>query len=149
MVILVATERKIPEVELLIDLILHSLENPAAVKDPKGRDFRDYSFKSLILNVNKQKGGPKMGNENITMASAPTIRKGSRQSIFEAIDNPALRPLPYTQYVYSDYVIRRTPANYHVEYDDFHYSVPHELYKQLVTIRATATTIEILNDNRE
>lgn len=69
--------------------------------------------------------------------------------VFEAIDNPALRPLPYTQYVYSDYVIRRTPANYHVEYDDFHYSVPHELYKQLVTIRATATTIEILNDNRE
>lgn len=45
--------------------------------------------------------------------------------------------------------MRRTPANYHVEYDGFHYSVPHGLYKQLVTIRATATTIEILNDNRE
>jgi hypothetical protein len=49
MVILVATERKIPEVELLIDLILHSLENPAAVKDPKGRDFRD-GFPDVILN---------------------------------------------------------------------------------------------------
>jgi transposase len=76
-------------------------------------------------------------------------RKGSRQSVFESIDKPALRPLPYIQYEYSDYVTRRTPANYHVEYDDFHYSVPHELYKQLVTIRATATIIEILNDNRE
>ena len=27
--------------------------------------------------------------------------------------------------------------------------MPHELYKQLVTIRASVTTIEILNDNRE
>ncbi len=76
-------------------------------------------------------------------------RKGSRQSVFQAIDKPALRPLPYTQYEYADYVTRRVPANYHVEYDDYHYSVPHELYKQLVTIRATARTIEILNENRE
>lgn len=71
MVILVATERKIPEVELLIDLILDSLENPVAVKDPKGRD---YIFKSLILNVNKQKGGSKLGRENIVLAGKPTIK---------------------------------------------------------------------------
>lgn len=76
-------------------------------------------------------------------------RKGSRQSVFEALDKLALRPLPYIQFEYADYVVRRTPANYHVEYDGFHYSVPHGLYKQLVTIRATATTMEILNDNRE
>jgi transposase len=76
-------------------------------------------------------------------------RKGSRQSVFEELDKPALRPLPYTQYEYADYIVRRTPANYHVEYDAFNYSVPHGLYKQLVTIRATTTTIEILNDNRE
>jgi len=76
-------------------------------------------------------------------------RKGSRQSVFETLDKPALRPLPYTQFEYADYIVRRTPANYHVEYDGFHYSVPHGLHKQLVTLRATATTIEILNDNRE
>ncbi|MBP1763022.1 MAG: family transposase [Firmicutes bacterium] len=76
-------------------------------------------------------------------------RKGSRQSVFETLDKPALRPLPYTQFEYADYVVRRAPANYHVEYDGFYYSVLHGLYKQLVTIRATATTIEILNDNRE
>ena len=76
-------------------------------------------------------------------------RKGSRRSVFEALDEPALRPLPYTQFEYADYIVRRTPANYHVEYDGFHYSVPHGLHKQLVTLRATATTIEILNDNRE
>lgn len=76
-------------------------------------------------------------------------RMGSRQSVFEVLDKPALRPLPYTQFEYADYIVRRTPANYHVEYAGFHYSVPHGLYKQLVTIRATAITIEVLNSNRE
>ncbi|TWH45043.1 IS21 family transposase [Sporomusa sp. KB1] len=76
-------------------------------------------------------------------------RKGSRHSVFEALDKPALRPLPYTQFEYAEYIVRRTPANYHVEYEGFYYSVPHSLYKQMVTIRATATTIEVLNDNRE
>jgi transposase len=76
-------------------------------------------------------------------------RKGSRESVFEELDKPALRPLPYTHYEYADYKVCRTPANYHVEYDNFYYSVPHNLYKQMVTIRATTTTIEILNNNRE
>ena len=76
-------------------------------------------------------------------------RPGSRLSVYEALDKPALRPLPSMQFEYASYVTRRIPANYHVEYDGFYYSVPHSLYKQLVTIRATATTIEILNDNRE
>jgi transposase len=76
-------------------------------------------------------------------------RKGSRQSIFDELDKPALRPLPYAHFEYADYITRRVPTNYHVEYRGFHYSVPHELYKQMVTIRATATAIEIFNDNRE
>lgn len=76
-------------------------------------------------------------------------RPGSRLSVFEAVDKPALRPLPTMQFEYANYVTRRIPANYHVEYDGFYYSAPHGLYKQLVTLRATATTIEILNDNRE
>ena len=76
-------------------------------------------------------------------------RQGTRLSVFEALDKPALRPLPYTHFEYADYILRRTPPNYHVEYDGFYYSVPYVLYKQLVTIRATAVTIEILNDNRE
>ena len=76
-------------------------------------------------------------------------RQGSRQSVFEIVDKPHLRPLPYAQFEYADYVIRRTPANYHVEYDGFYYSVPHDLYQQKVTLRATGTSIEILNSNRE
>lgn len=76
-------------------------------------------------------------------------RAGSRQSVFDAVDKPALRPLPYTPFEYASYVVRRVPANYHVEWEDFQYSVPHNLYRQMVTIRATTSTIEIINENRE
>ena len=55
----------------------------------------------------------------------------------------------YAQFEHADCILRRTPANYHVEWDGFYYSVPHGLYKQMVTLRATGTSIEILNDNRE
>ena len=58
-------------------------------------------------------------------------RAGSRQSVFEALDKPALRPLPLRHFEYADFAVRRAPANYHVEYGGFHYSVPHSLYKQI------------------
>jgi len=76
-------------------------------------------------------------------------RIGSRQSIFETVDKPALRPLPATRYEHAKYVIRRVPDNYHVEHDGFYYSVPFSLYKQLVTLRITLSMVEIMSENRE
>jgi len=76
-------------------------------------------------------------------------RAGSRQSVFEAVDKPALRPLPPKRYEHAEYVKRRVPDNYHVEYSDFYYSVPFTLYKQQVTLRVTADMVEIVNENRE
>ncbi len=76
-------------------------------------------------------------------------RPGSRESVFVELDKPALRPLPHTRFVQATYVTRRVPDNYHVEYENFYYSVPHALFKQDVTIRATSSTIEIINANRE
>jgi len=76
-------------------------------------------------------------------------RPGSRASIFEELDKPALRPLPPTRFEYAAYITRRVPDNYHVEYEGFYYSVPYTLFRQEVTIRATASTIEIVNGNRE
>jgi hypothetical protein len=76
-------------------------------------------------------------------------RPGSRASVFEELDKPALRPLPMTQYEFAGYVIRRVPDNYHIEYEGFYYSVPYTLYKQEVTIRATASMIEIISGNRD
>ena len=76
-------------------------------------------------------------------------RAGSRESVFQAVDRPALRPLPSTRYEYTHYIVRRVPDNYHVEFEGFYYSVPHRLFKHQVTLRITATLVEILSENRE
>lgn len=76
-------------------------------------------------------------------------RAGSRSSIFEAVDQPALRPLPATHYDYAEYAVRRVPDSYHVEWEGFYYSVPHTLHRQKVTLRVTAEIVEIINENRE
>ena len=76
-------------------------------------------------------------------------RPGSRASVFEELDKPALRRLPPTRFEFAAYVARKVPDNYHVEYDKFYYSVPYTLYKQEVTVRATDTIIEVVNANRE
>ncbi len=76
-------------------------------------------------------------------------RAGSRAEVFEAVDKPALRPLPPTRYEHVEYVERRVPDNYHVEYDGRYYSVPYTLFREKVTLRAGMRMIEILNANRE
>ena len=70
-------------------------------------------------------------------------RAGSRESVFLEIDKPALRPLPPLPYELAEYQNRRVPDNYHLEYDGFYYSVPHEYYKQEVTMRITSSMIEV------
>jgi transposase len=70
-------------------------------------------------------------------------RAGSRESVFLELDRPALRPLPAQPYESPSYVERRVPNNYHVEYAGFYYSVPHQYYKQQVTVKATYSVIEV------
>jgi len=71
-------------------------------------------------------------------------KKGTRLSVFEEIDKPALRPLP-ERYVIADMLTRRVSDNLHVEYDNFYYSVPFKYHKEQVVIRATPLTIEIID----
>jgi transposase len=75
-------------------------------------------------------------------------RTGSRLSNFIEFDRPNLRPLPLKAFEMAEMLIRTVPDNYHVEYDGYYYSVPFMAYRQKVTIRATATTIEIFDTNR-
>ena len=71
MVILVATERRIPAVEMLIDEIEKALDRLAVERNQE--DDRLY-LESLILNVKKEKKGPVMSHNNITLAGKPTIK---------------------------------------------------------------------------
>ena len=72
-------------------------------------------------------------------------REGSRQSLYEEIDKPALRPLPCERYQYGEWKSARVNIDYHSEFDHHWYSVPYQLTQQEVELRATATTVEIFH----
>lgn len=55
---------------------------------------------------------------------------GSRLSAFEALDKPALKPLPQQPYTYTQVKTVRVHLDYHVELDKHYYSVPHALVKK-------------------
>jgi transposase len=67
---------------------------------------------------------------------------GSRRSQFEALDKPALQPLPAQPYVFAEWKKARVHIDYHVEVDGHYYSVPYPLVKQQLDIRFTQHTVE-------
>ena len=69
---------------------------------------------------------------------------GSRRSMFEQLDRPALRPLPPERYVFAEWKKARVNIDYHVEVDGHYYSVPHALVRRQLDVRLTATTVECL-----
>jgi len=68
---------------------------------------------------------------------------GSRQSQFESIDKPALKPLPRTPYIYRHIVKARAHIDYHVSYDGHHYSVPYRLRGEQVMVHACEQTVAV------
>jgi transposase len=71
-------------------------------------------------------------------------REGSRASVFEELEHPALRPLPAAPYMLALWKTVRASIDYHVEVDRHYYSVPYQLAGQQMEARYTATTVEIL-----
>src|SRR5215469_3758284 len=72
-------------------------------------------------------------------------REGSRAAVFEAIDKPALKPLATEPFDLSQWSRARVNIDYHVAFDSNLYSVPYNLVHELIEIRSTATTVEILH----
>jgi transposase len=73
---------------------------------------------------------------------------GSRKSLFEALDRPALRPLPATRYGFGTWKQATVNIDYHVEADHHYYSVPHQLVGQKVDVRTSAGTVEVFFSSR-
>ena len=67
---------------------------------------------------------------------------GSRCSLFEALDKPALKPLPANRYQYAEWKEARVHMDYHVEVDKHYYSVPYQLVKKQLSVRMASQTIE-------
>jgi transposase len=73
---------------------------------------------------------------------------GSRQTMFEELDRPALRPLPARPYEYAEWLTAKVNIDYHVEVERHWYSVPHQLVGQRLDIRVTAGIVEVLHKGR-
>ena len=73
---------------------------------------------------------------------------GSRLSHFEAIDRPALRPLPARPYEFAEWRKARVAPNIHIEAEGHYYSVPHTLVKRQLDVRLCATTVEVFHQGR-
>jgi len=72
-------------------------------------------------------------------------RSESRRDLFETIDRPALKPLPRNAYEYAEWRKAKPGIDYHIAVDQRFYSVPHNLVGQVLTVRVTATTVEVLH----
>ena len=70
---------------------------------------------------------------------------GSRRSLFDQLDRPALRPLPTERYVFAEWKKVRVNIDYHVEVAGHYYSVPHTLARRQLDVRLTAHTVECLD----
>ncbi len=68
---------------------------------------------------------------------------GTRRSLFERIDKPALKPLPAVPYEYRHFEKALIGMDYHVEFQNHFYSVPYQLRSEPAEIWATSTTVEI------
>jgi len=73
---------------------------------------------------------------------------GTRQSQFEQLDQPALRPLPAQPYQYTEIKQARVHVDHHIEYDKHYYSVPHHLVKQAVEVQASDTVVAIYSQGQ-
>lgn len=73
----------------------------------------------------------------------------SRAELFEAVDKPALKPLPRRPYEFTAFKSATVGFNYHVELrEDLHfYSVPFAYARKTVSIAYTNRTVEIYYEN--
>lgn len=74
--------------------------------------------------------------------------EGSRRSLFESLDRPALGPLPESRYEFARWKKARVNIDYHIELEGHYYSVPHVLVREQVDVRFSADTVEILFGGR-
>jgi len=69
----------------------------------------------------------------------------SRRALFEALEQPALLPLPAEPYVYAEWRRCRAGLDYHVEVHGHFYSVPYRLMRETIEARITDQTVELFH----
>jgi transposase len=74
--------------------------------------------------------------------------EGSRRSLFEELDKPALRSLPAEPYEYAEWKKARVNIDYHVAVDGCFYSVPYQLVNKSIDVRVSTTVVELFHRNQ-
>lgn len=74
--------------------------------------------------------------------------KGNRQQWFESLDKPVLRPLPKQRDQYTDIKTVKININYHVQYDQHLYLVPHHLVSKQLQLHAKDMFIQLYFHNK-
>lgn len=72
----------------------------------------------------------------------------SRRELFETIERPTLGALAPRRFEYAEWKKATVNIDYHVLFEWHSYSVPYRYVHEVVWVRATATTIEVLLRNR-
>lgn len=71
--------------------------------------------------------------------------KVSWRQLFEAVERPALRPLPREPYEYAEWRSRKVGLDYHIDIDGHYCSTPYRLVRMPVEARLTGRTVEIFH----
>lgn len=132
----------------------------AAILPARPRKPKDKSRVESSVNGVEQRILAKLRNqtffslEALNRAMAPLLGEyngrpfqqleGSRRSLFEKLDQPALKPLPEHPFEYEEWEAVRVNLDYHVRVraDEHNYSVPHRLVGEKLDVRLTAGGVE-------
>lgn len=74
--------------------------------------------------------------------------EGSRRSLFDTLDRPALLPMPATRYDFAQWKRATVNIDYHVDVLGHYYSVPYKLERVKVDVRITSDTVEIFHNGQ-
>lgn len=68
---------------------------------------------------------------------------GNRRDAFDRLERPALKPLPLHPYHYVDIKGVKVNIDYHVQYQQHHYSVPHQYVGETLELHASDTLVTL------
>jgi hypothetical protein len=74
---------------------------------------------------------------------------GNRRQSFEQLDRPVLRPLPRQPYQYVEIKPVKVNIDYHVQFKDHHYSVPHQYVGEHLELHASEQLISLYFQHRQ
>jgi transposase len=88
--------------------------------------------------------------EELAVLNARPFQKmsGSRRSLFEELDRPALSPLPARPYEFAAWKRARVNIDYHVQVDSAFYSVPYQLARREVEVRLSQGVVEVFHGGK-